>query len=272
MDILKTIAWIFIVVYSVIIVLLYTLQTRMIFYPGFLAPDFKYNLGPDDEEVFFKTTDGEQINGLFFRNRSEDVILYFHGNAGDLSGWQFVAEDFSRLGYNFFIFDYRSYGKSSGKLSEKGLYHDAEAAFDFLLEKGFDVKNIIVYGRSIGTGVAVEIATRKKCKGLILEAPFSSLSELANEKFPFFFPSLYLRYRFDNIGKINEVKCPVIFLHGSDDTLIPPSHSARLFEKFTGKKKMIVVDHGSHNDLHAFGQYEDFLKDVLSSFFSATKF
>jgi uncharacterized protein len=136
MNLLKSIAWIFVVVYSLIIILLYILQSRMIFYPGFLPRDFKYNLGTGDEEVFFKTTDDTEINGIYFRNRSEDVILYFHGNAGDLSGWQFVAEDFSKLGYNFFIFDYRGYGKSSGKLSEKGLYLDAEGAFNFLVEKG----------------------------------------------------------------------------------------------------------------------------------------
>ena len=268
MNILKSIAWIFIVVYALIIVLLYLLQTRMIFYPGLLTEDFRYKLGPGDEEVFFNTDDAERLNGLYFRRDSEYVILYFHGNAGDLSGWQFVAEDFSGLGYNFFIFDYRGYGKSSGRLSEKGLYKDAEAAYGFLLGKGFSPENIILYGRSIGTGVALDLAARTSCKGLILEAPYSSLSRLANEKLPFFFPSLYLRYRFDNIGKINEVSCPVIFLHGSDDTLIPPSHSVKLFDSFTGKKKMIIVDRGSHNDLHAFRQYDEFLKDVLPSFFN----
>ena len=124
-----------------------------------------------------------------------------------------------------------------------------------------------MYGRSIGSGVAVDVAAKQSCKGLILESPFSSLSTLANEKLPLFFPSLYLRFRFDNIGKMNRVKCPVIFLHGSDDTLIPPSHSAKLYEKFTGKKKMIIVDHGSHNDLHDFRQYDQFLKDELATYF-----
>jgi hypothetical protein len=105
---------------------------------------------------------------------------------------------------------------------------------------------------------------------LILESPFSSLSKLATEKFPLFFPSLFLKYRFDNLDKVNLVKSPVIFLHGSDDTLIPASHSHRLFEKFSGKKKLIIVDRGAHNDLHAFTQYEDFLKAELPAFFQSS--
>ena len=267
MQVLKIIAWIIVIGYGVIMVLLYTLQNRLIFYPGVLPPDFTFKLGADDEEITLKTADGERISALFFSNRSPDVILYFHGNAGDLSGWQFVAGDFTSLGYNCMIIDYRGYGKSTGKLSEKGMYLDADAAYQYLIGKGFTPTNILVYGRSIGSGAAVDLASKRPCKGLILESPFSSLSRLANEKFPLFFPSLLLKYRFDNIGKITQVKSPVIFLHGSDDTLIPYAHSKRLFEKFGGKKKLIIVDRGAHNDLHAFTQYEDFLKGVLPTFF-----
>lgn len=271
MNVLKNIAWTVVIIYLVIIFLLYVLQSKLIFYPGVLAPDFKFNLGPGDEEILLKTSDGENISALFFRKESPDVILYFHGNAGDLGGWQFVAEDFTDLGYNVLIIDYRGYGKSSGKFSEEGFYTDAQTAYDYLIDQGYAPQNILVYGRSIGCGVAVDLASKQICKGLILESPFSSLSKLANEKFPFFFPSLYLKYRFDNIAKISRVKSPVIFLHGSDDTLIPPSHSRRLFETFTGKKKLIIVDRGAHNDLYAFTQYEDFLKGELRSFFQSAE-
>jgi len=267
MSVIKIVAWVIIVFYGVVIVLLYTLQSRLIFYPGILPADFKFRLTPQDEEIFLKTRDGQNISALFFESSSPDVILYFHGNAGDLSGWQFVSEDFISRGFNFMIIDYRGYGKSSGRISEKGLYADGEAAYNFLIERGFRPENILVYGRSIGSGIAVNVAAQNPCKGLILESPFSSLGKLATEKFPFFFPSLLLRYRFDNIGKINHVKCPVIFLHGSADELIPAAHSEQLFRKFSGKKKMIIVAGGSHNDLHAFTQYRDFLGGVLPGFF-----
>jgi fermentation-respiration switch protein FrsA (DUF1100 family) len=267
MNVLKIIAWIVVIIYCIVIILLYSLQSKLIFYPGVLSRDFKFNLGSKGQEVFLTAADGEQINGLFFANDSSDVILYFHGNAGDLSGWQFVAEDFTDFGYNFMIIDYRGYGKSSGKPSEEGLYMDAEAALSFLIQKGFAPENILIYGRSIGSGVATDLASKKRCKGLILEAPFTSFLKLANEKFAVFFPSLYLKFKFDNFEKINRVKCPVVFLHGSNDSLVPSSHSEKLFEHFTGKKKMIIVHRGSHNDLNAFKQYEEFLRNVMPSFF-----
>lgn len=143
---------------------------------------------------------------------------------------------------------------------------DAEAAYNYLIKEGFDPKNILIYGRSIGSGVAVDLASKKPCQGLILESAYSSMGKLANEKFPLFFPSLFLRYRFDSINKINQVKSPVIFLHGSGDTLIPPAHSRRLFGKFSGKKKLIIVAHGGHNDLNAFHEYASFLHDFPAFF------
>ncbi len=267
MSILKTSAFFIVAVYCAVILILYVLQTQLIFYPGKLLPAFTFKLGNNGEEIFLKTADGERINALFFRGSRHDVILYFHGNAGDLSGWQFVAEDFTSLGFNFMIIDYRGYGKSSGIISEQGMYHDAETAFNYLIQKGFSPENILVYGRSVGSGVAVDLASKQPCKGLILEAPYTSLIKLANEKFPFFFPSLYIKFKFDNIRKINKVKCPVIFLHGAKDSLIPVSHTETLFEKFTGKKKKIIIAQGSHNDLHTTGEYHQFLNEVLRSFF-----
>ena len=267
MNTLKTIAWIVIIVYVMVVALLYALQARLIFYPGRLEPDFKFRLGDDDNEVYYQTEDGETINGLFFGGWGSDVVLYFHGNAGDLGGWQFVAEDFTAHGFNVMMIDYRGYGKSSGKISERGFYQDGVGAYQYLLKKGFNPENIIVYGRSIGSGVAVDVASKYPCKGLILEAPFSSLKKLADEKLPFFFPSFYLKFRFDNIRKINRVNCPIIFLHGTIDSLIPPSHSRSLFKKFSGRKELILVDGASHNDLHTFSRYADFLKDVLPVFF-----
>ena len=267
MAALKAIAWFIVIAYAIIIVLLYTLQRRLIFYPGILSRDYKFDTGENGEEIILKTSDGESISGIFYKGGVPDVIIYFHGNAGDLSGWQYVSEDFTSLGFNFLIIDYRGYGKSTGKITEKGLYRDADAAYQYLLDRGFRPENIIIYGRSIGSGIAVDLAARRNAKGLILESPFSSFATLANEKFPVFLPSLYLRFRFDNLRKIKKVSYPVIFLHGTDDELIPASHSQKLFATFNGSKEMILVDRGAHNDLHAFAQYKDFLRDVLPHFF-----
>ncbi len=263
---LKGIAITIVGLYLAVSLVLYLLQTRLIFYPRRLTPGFRF--AAEAREVVLKTADGERINGLFFVGASDDVILYFHGNAGDLSGWQYVAEDFTDYGYNVLIIDYRGYGKSTGKISEEGFYRDAEAAWNFLAnEKGFSGDHVIIYGRSVGTGVATHLASKKKCRGLVLEAPYSSLTKLANEKLPMFFPGLYLQYRFDNLAKINEVTCPIVFLHGSHDELIPARHTKVLYDAFHGKKEMVLFEGGSHNDLNAFPEHRYVMEEVLSGFF-----
>lgn len=272
MKFAKILACIIIALYIIVAIALYVLQTKLIFHPGKLSRDFKFKLGPEDDEVFLKTSDGEEINGLFYHGTRTEVILYFHGNAGDLSGWHFAAEDFVVHGYNVLIIDYRGYGKSSGTISENGFYLDAEAAYNYLLNiKGFVSQDIIIYGRSIGSGVAVDLASKHRTKGLVLESPYSSLTKLANEKLPFFYPSLYLRYSFNNNQKIKLVKSPVILIHGEQDSLIPSSHSKNLFKEITSGKKMILIKDGSHNDLNSYPEYQVFLESTLQDFFSTLK-
>ncbi len=260
MNVIRIVAFAIVILYFLGIVLLYFFQEKLIFYPGKLSKDFKFKLGDSGEEVWMKTADGQSINALFYRGHRPEVILYFHGNAGDLSGWQFVAEDFTDQGFNILIIDYRGYGKSSGKISEHGFYEDANAAYHYLLnETKFTGDKIIVYGRSIGTGVAVELASKKKIKALILESPYSSFSKLANEKIPFFFPGLYVRAKFNNLTKINSIKAPIVFIHGSNDTLIPQTHTEFLYQTRKEKKYKIIIEGGGHNDLNSFADYQNFI-------------
>jgi fermentation-respiration switch protein FrsA (DUF1100 family) len=268
MNILKVIAYCIIGLYAAVILLLYLFQRKLIFVPGKLTDSADLNLAKNQEEVYIHTQDGERIHGLFCKGTRPEVILYFHGNAGDLSGWKFVTEDFTALGYNVLIIDYRGYGKSSGAISEQGFYQDGDAAYNYLVEtKQFTPGNILLYGRSIGTGVAVNVASRHIAKGLILESPYTSLGALANEKLPFFFPSLYLQFQFDNLKKIAKVPYPVILLHGTDDELIPAAHSQRLLQAVPGKKKLILIDGGAHNDLSDFNAFKEFLQKDLQGYF-----
>jgi uncharacterized protein len=264
---LKIISYVIVGIYLVCIVLLYAFQSQLIFHPGKLTTEFPFQQESGGEEVFLKTSDGETINALFFRGTRDEVILYFHGNAGNLSGWQFVAEDFLPAGFGVLIIDYRGYGKSTGEISEKGFYQDAEAAWQFLTQGGVSASDIIIYGRSIGSGVAVQLAAKHRCKGLVLEAPYTSLARLANEKLPMFFPSLILRFNFNNISLMNSVTCPVIFIHGKADTLIPSHHSDELFNAFTGKKELITIEKGSHNDLNSYPEYQHFLDERMREMF-----
>lgn len=260
MSTLKFIAYGIIALYVLAVLLLYIFQRRLIFFPGKLPPGYNLKLKAHQEEVFLNTSDGERIHALFCRGNRPEVILYFHGNAGDLSGWKFATEDLTAIGYSVFIIDYRGYGKSSGKISEQGFYIDAETAYAYLLNtRTYKPAEVIIYGRSVGTGVAVELAARHKPRALVLESPYTSLDALANEKLPFFFPSLYLRFRFNTLKKIGDITCPIVIAHGTRDELIPPAHSQKLMKAISGKKQLFLIEGGGHNDLNAFEGYKPFL-------------
>lgn len=241
-------------------------QAKIIFHPQVLSSNYKYALGTHDEEVFLKTKDDEIINGIFYGSNTGRVILYFHGNAGSLASWQHIAPVFTERGFSALIIDYRGYGKSTGQPSEQGFYLDAEAAIDFLLHvKGYSTKDIIIYGRSIGSGVAVELAQRYSVSGLVLESPYTSLTSLAKQKAPYLIPSLYLKFHFDNIKKINQINCPLVIIHGMDDGLIPYTHATTLYHQYNGHKKLVGIPQGQHNDLSRFAKYHEAM-DELNSF------
>lgn len=266
--IFKKLFFILLPAYLLLIMAAFLSQEKLIFHPEELPENFQFDLKEGEEELFITTADGEKINALFYPGKKDEVILYFHGNAGSLAGWQQIAEDFTSHGYNFLIIDYRGYGKSTGEITEKGLYLDAQAAYQFLInEKKFSPDEIIIYGRSIGSGIATELASQHRTKGLVLESAFTSLKKLANQKMPFLMPSLFLQFHFNNIKKLDDVECPILFISGGKDTLIPPLHTQKLFEVYSGKKKLLSIPQASHNDLNSFEEYHKGLAKSLQDFF-----
>lgn len=253
-------------IYFISIALISVAQTKFIFFPEKLTSNFQFENQDDiTDEFSIKTLDNETINGLFFNSNSNKVILYFHGNAGSLSSWQYIYPELKPLGYNILIIDYRAYGKSTGKISEKGLYTDAQSAYNYLISKGFESKNIIIYGRSIGTGIAVELAKNNpNIHSLILETPYLSLKSLANEYVPFLLPSLWLNYKFDNKKKINDINVPILILHGTADEVIPFTQGESLFNISKGNKKLVPFPNGKHNNLSTFPNFITSLKEFLA--------
>jgi uncharacterized protein len=243
------------------------MQSRLIFFPERLPADYAFGLEPPDREVFVTTDDGERIHALWFRaEQPAGVVLYFHGNAGSLRTWQDVRHDLVSLGYDLFIIDYRGYGKSSGRISEPGLYADAKASYDFLRAQGYAPDDIVVYGRSIGTGVASELAHRVEHRALVLESPFFNLVELARGFYPWLLPALTLRYRFYTDRKIAQVNSPILFIHGERDELIGPEHSRRLHALVADRGELVIVPRAGHNDVAAYPQY----RQALASFLART--
>lgn len=244
---------------------LYFLQEKLIFLPTTLPQDFAYSFSNPFEELFLKSDDGAVINAIHFKTeKPKGVILYFHGNAGDLSRWGKITEFFVEKNYDVLVMDYRTYGKSSGTLSEQALYNDAQMCYDYLL-KHYQESEITIYGRSIGTGMATHLASRNQPHRLILETPFYCLAEVAKYRFPVFPVKKLLKYNFPSYQYIQDVKCPIKIFHGTDDNIIPYASGEKLFNSIVKKEKtFFTIKKGEHNNLIEFETYRKHIQKILN--------
>jgi pimeloyl-ACP methyl ester carboxylesterase len=246
--------------------MMYFSQENMIFYPEALPPDFKYSFPARFEEVNLPVA-GATINALYFRTeRPRGVVVYFHGNAGSLRGWGEVATDFTGKGYDTFIPDYRGFGKSTGRIKNETMLHGDAAAVYAYVRKTFEEDRIILYGRSIGTGIAVKLAKTNRPQMVILESPYVSFLDLAAHHYPLIprpLLGLLLRYTLRTDLWIPEVACPVYLIHGTLDEIIPYDSSERLLKLIKSDGRLIAVPGGGHNNLADFPLYHEQLAGIL---------
>jgi len=249
-------------------VLMYFQQPLMIFYPMSELYQTPERWGLEYEDVGFKTDDGIELHGWFIPRRDSDrVLLFFHGNAGNISHRRDSIEIFHRLGLNVFIFDYRGYGKSEGRPGEQGLYRDAAAAWAYLTgSRGFDPENIIIFGRSLGGAVAAKLAAEVPAGGLILESTLSSAGEFARAVFRILSRLVVIRYDFNTVTHIRNVHYPVLVLHSPDDEIMP-FHLGRKVYESANQPKQFVKMRGDHNTGFYLSQpeYEQALADWLKT-------
>jgi fermentation-respiration switch protein FrsA (DUF1100 family) len=241
-------------IYLVLLVALALFQRTFIYFPHTLEATYTFPpYVPELEEVFIACEDGATIHGIYApAGRSTPVILIFHGNAGNITHRYFLVQGFHQLNYPVFLIDYHGYGKSEGTPSEVNLYLDGRAALKWLKEeKGVAPNQIVLLGKSLGSGVAVELATKKSFKGVILETPVSSIASVARSHFPYnCFPvNFLLRDKYDNLSKIASVRSPVIFIHGTRDSIVGKRESEKLFEKANNPKELYLVEGADHNDV-----------------------
>ncbi|WP_231562647.1 alpha/beta hydrolase [Muricauda sp. MAR_2010_75] len=232
--------------------------------PTKLPEDHVYTFNAEFEELFLSAPDGARLNALkFYAENPKGLILYFHGNAGDLSRWGRIVVPFTDLGYDVLIMDYRTYGKSTGKLSEKALYADAQLFYDRALEK-YAAQDIIIYGRSLGASIATHLASNNNPKKLILETPFYSLQETAQERFPFLPTKQLLKYKMPSFKFIQKVSRPIRIFHGTKDNVVSYESGKKLFESILhDHKKMYTIEDGGHNNLSDFETYWEGIRKEL---------
>lgn len=253
-----------IVGYSVLCIIFFFYQEKLIFHPEPLPTNYKFSYEEPFREVNIKTLDGEQINALHFKaDNSKGVVLYFHGNAGNLSQWGSVASQFLPYQYDLFIMDYRGYGKSTGSFNEYKLYQDALSCYQYLIDTGFQARDIFIYGRSIGTGIASRVGNEKWNKGVILESPLNNMTDLANHYMPFLPNGLLLRYKFRVGQYVTHIRQPVYIIHGTHDEIIPYELAVKLKDK-SDKVTFFTIEEGGHNNLSSFPEFDEIMESIFT--------
>lgn len=246
-------------------VLLYAFQERFIFLDGDLPQDHAFVFNSKFREINLTTEDGANLNAIHFAAKSpKGIIIYFHGNRGDLTRWGGIVEDYVKLNYDVLVMDYRGYGKSVGVRSMRNLFNDAELFYQYALTL-YPENEVTIYGRSIGTGLASWLAGKHQPKRLILETPYYSLNSIAQRYYPIYPSKLALRYNFQSYKYLETAECPVYIFHGTDDSVVPYESGKRLHESLPkGQSEFITVEGGRHKNLVEFDTFNTELQRVLN--------
>ena len=247
--------------------ILYLAQEKLIFQGQSLPADYKFRFDRPFQEGNLVMEDGASINYLHFTSpESNGLIVYYHGNAGSLAGWGYVAEDLRTLGYDVAIMDYRGYGKSFGELSQKSILSDAVSFYQHFKTQ-YSEDKMILYGRSLGSGISAYVASLHDPSMIILESPYFSFTSLVQNHFPLFPAGPALRYKFRTKDYLKSVECPIYIFHGTEDRIVPIEHGERLIESLSDKKsmQMTVINGGSHNDLDSYEEYWTYLENALKN-------
>ncbi|MGI9249424.1 MAG: alpha/beta hydrolase, partial [Woeseiaceae bacterium] len=204
--------------------------------------------GMNYQDVSIETTDGVTLHGWFIEGQSSRVLLFFHGNAGNISHRLDSIRQFQKLGLSVFIVDYRGYGQSGGRTTEKGVYRDADAAWRYLTDdRGVSADEIIIFGRSLGASVASHLATQQRPLALIIESSFTSVPDIAQELYPWL-PARWLsRLSHATRNYVRDVRCPVLVAHSRDDEIIPFHHGEAIFASANEPRTLLAL-RGTHND------------------------
>ncbi|MCB4790503.1 MAG: alpha/beta fold hydrolase [Elusimicrobia bacterium] len=254
--------------YLVITMAFFVIQEHLVFFPSRELVSTPNYIKLDFEKIEFKTSDGETINAWFIpKQGSARVILMCHGNAGNISHRLDRIQNFNHMGLNVLVFDYRGYGKSSGKPGEEGTYRDALASWEYLInEKHFQPQDIIIYGESLGGAVAAWLAQDRPAAALILESAFTSIDELGQELYPLLPVKLLARIHYPTRKYLEQVRCPLLVIHSTEDDIVPFSHGQNIF--ITGNEpKTFLEIHGSHNEgfMVSAGLYEQGIESFVKS-------
>ena len=223
--------------YLVINLFIYFYQRNLLYNPSennYLNDKINFNY----KEIFIETDKNIKLKSWFINKdlKKFKTVVFFHGNAGNLLNRVHKINELNKLDINILLISWRGFSGNKGKPSEKNLYYDAQQIINWLKVQGLDNKDIVLYGESLGTGVATELASKNNFGGIILEPPFTSMVDTAKIYYPYLPVNLLLKDRFDSKSKIKDIKTPILIMHGKMDNIVPQKMGLELFEKANNPK------------------------------------
>lgn len=265
MDI-KTIIIIGVIVVACVLLFVYFFQERFIFLPEKLAKNFKFQYKNQDvEEYNIEIKKGVVINGLHFKTKEpKGVIFYLKGNSRSIKGWGKFAVDFTSQGWDVIMIDYRGFGKSTGKRSQKAMHADVQRVYDEI-KKNVDEKYIILYGRSLGSGFATKLASVNNPRMLILTCPYYSILKNIQRYIPLKTLKFVVKYSMSTYKWLKYVNCPIKIIHGTKDRMVPYKNSLKLAEIKPKITRLYSIIGAGHKNIHNFESYHRALKEILDS-------
>ena len=240
-----------------------------VFFPDTTIEQTPAELDLPFEDIWFTSSDSVRLHGWLIPASSPNHLLLFcHGNGGNISHRLDNVRLLRNRGISVFVFDYRGYGRSQGRISEKGFYLDSEAAYEVAREWAEKHRaKLVVFGRSLGGIAATHLASTKHCDGLILESTFTNMGAMARAHYPLPFAETLLKHRLDAVGQIVQVRVPILFFHGDKDSIVPIELGRKLFEAAPNPKEFVVIPGAGHNDTYFVGGQDYFKK--IDSFFNS---
>ncbi|MBN9379838.1 MAG: alpha/beta fold hydrolase [Chitinophagaceae bacterium] len=256
-------AKVLILLYCIIGIAVYYLQDKLLFHPVAVDRQTDYHFTQPYNEVNLTYNKETNLNIIQFKSDTpKGAVLYFHGNKENVSHYAAYAADFTRHGYEVWMMDYPGFGKSTGKFSEEDLYKYALVLYK-LARSRWAPDHIILYGKSLGTGVAAQLAAVRDCRRLILECPYYSMTSLAR-RYLFLYPvGSILHYKFPTNEYLPAVTAPITIFHGTDDGVVSYSNASRLKALLKPGDEFITIDGGGHNDLHNFSEFRKRLDGIM---------
>ena len=228
MNIINIIASI-LILYSILVIFIFFYQRKLLYHPSENNYLDETNLNHKIERVYIQS-DNELVAWHYIKDKKFKTILFFHGNAGKLDNRVYKLNELSRLDVNYLIVAYRGFSGNKGNPSEKGLYIDSSAAKNWLNNIGVEDESIILYGDSLGTAVAVNLASENEFAGIILESPFTSMVKLAKKYYPYLPVKILLKDKYESEKKLRGINTPILVMHGEQDTIVPFEMGKRIYE------------------------------------------